>query len=71
MRPFNAIEMLCKRALADDSKSAGYHFYETTKGFHFRSFESMCVDSRGMPREVKQEFNYMPMNTDDKSLVVI
>jgi hypothetical protein len=66
MRPFKAIEMLSKRALSDqtESNSAGYHFYETTKGFHFRSFESMSVDSRGMPREVKQEFNYMPINTD-------
>ena len=68
MRPFKAIEMLAKRALADqtESSSAGYHFYQTTKGFHFRSFESMCVDSRGNPREVKQEFNYMHMNTNDK-----
>jgi len=66
LRPFKAIEMLAKRALADqtESSSAGYHFYQTTKGFHFRSFESMSVDSRGIPREVKQEFNYMPMNTD-------
>jgi len=66
MRPFKAIEMLAKRALADqtESTSAGYHFYQTTKGFHFRTFESMSVDSRGIPREVKQEFNYMPMNTD-------
>jgi len=65
MRPFKAIQMLSNRALADqtDSSSAGYHFYQTTKGFHFRSFESMCVDSRGLHREVKQEFNYMPMNT--------
>ena len=55
--------MLSARALGDDSKGAGYHFYQTTKGFHFRSFESMCVDSRGLHREVKQEFNYMPMNT--------
>jgi len=65
--PFKAIEMLCKRALADDSKGVGYHFYQTTKGFHFRSFESMCVDSRGNPREIKQEFNYhQGINTDDK-----
>jgi len=63
--PLKAIEMLSTRALADDSKGAGYHFYQTTKGFHFRSFESMCTDSRGNPRDVKQEFNYMPMNTDD------
>ena len=54
--------MLSLRALGDDSKGAGYYFYQTTKGFHFRSFESMCVDSRGNPREIKQEFNFMPMN---------
>ena len=65
-RPFDAINMLSARALGDDSKGVGYHFYQTTKGFHFRSFESMCVDSRGNPREVKQEFNYMHMNTNDK-----
>ena len=63
--PLKAIEMLSTRALGDDSKGAGYHFYQTTKGYHFRSFESMCTDSRGNPRDVKQEFNYMPMNTDD------
>ena len=73
LRPFKAIEMLAKRALADqtESSSAGYHFYQTTKGFHFRSFESMSVDSRGIPREVKQEFNYMPMNTDSEITGVI
>jgi len=61
--------MLCKKALADDSKSAGYHFYQTTKGFHFRSFESMCADSRGNPREIKQEFNYMPMNLNNEKVL--
>ena len=65
--PFKAIEMLSRKALADDSKSAGYLFYQTTKGFNFRSFESMCVTSTGAPRKAKQEFNYMPsMNTDEK-----
>jgi hypothetical protein len=73
LRPFRAIEMLSKRALADqtESSSAGYHFYQTTKGFHFRSFESMCVDSRGLPREVKQEFNYMPINTNPSTIDLV
>jgi len=68
MAPIEAIMMLCDKALADDSKSAGYRFYQTTKGFHFRSFESMCADSRGMPREFKQEFNYMPMNNPNEQI---
>lgn len=69
-RPFGAIELMQQRALADDSKSAGYYFYQTTKGFHFRSWESMCVDVRGNPRTPKQTFKYMPMNvntTGDKA----
>jgi hypothetical protein len=64
MKPFKAIEMLCTKALADNSKSAGYYFYQTTKGFHFRSFESMCVDSNGIQREPRQIFNYVVANQD-------
>jgi len=73
MKPFQAIEMLAKRALADqtESSSAGYHFYQTTKGFHFRSFESMCVNAYGQPRQVKQEFNYMPINLRDPQITDI
>ena len=67
-RPFGAIEMMQQKALADDSKSAGYYFYQTTNGFHFRCWDSMCVDSRGNPRPVKQIFNYMPMNITDPEL---
>ena len=54
MKPFDAVNMLCNRALAEneDGKagSVGYFFYETTKGFQFRSWESMCADARGNPR---------------------
>jgi len=63
-RPYGAIELMQQRALADDSKSAGYFFYQTTKGFHFRSWESMCADVRGNPRTPKQTFKYMPMNVN-------
>ena len=68
LEPFQAIKMLCKRALADDSKSAGFFFFETTKGFHFRSFESFCVDSRGNPRPVKGVFRYNQVNMSDSNL---
>jgi hypothetical protein len=70
LTPFSAISMLSNKAIADqtNSKSVGYYFYQTTKGFYFRSFESMCVNSNGVPREVKQEFNYMVANVDEKVL---
>ena len=64
--PFAAIGMLCQRSLPDraNSKGVGYLFYETTKGFHFRSWESLCVDSNGDQREVKQHFRYVQGNVD-------
>ena len=42
-RPFDAIQMICDKALSKNGKGAGYYFYETTKGFHFRSWESMVA----------------------------
>ena len=65
--PFSAIKMIQDRAMADDSNSVGYFFYETPRGFHFRSWESMCVDSRGNPRVAKQSFEHMPVNMTDES----
>ena len=67
LHPFQAIHMIQSRAMADDSQSVGYHFYETPRGFHFRSWESMCVDSRGNPRVAKQSFEYMNVNVSDES----
>ena len=68
LRPFDAIKMLARKALANNSNSVGYYFYETTKGFHFRSWESMCVDEMGNPRPVKQVFRYMPMKIKDPEI---
>ena len=42
MRPFDAINMIAKKAIPQNSRGGvGYYFYETTKGFNFRSWESM------------------------------
>ena len=67
LHPFNAIKLIQDRAMADDSQSIGYFFYETPRGYHFRSWESMCVDSRGNPRVAKQSFEYMQGNMTDES----
>ena len=65
IKPFSAISMLCRRAMAEDSNSVGYYFWETTKGFHFRSWESLCVNKNGEPRYPKRILRYMPMNITD------
>ena len=68
LNPFAAIGMMCQRALPDiyRSKGAGYLFYETTKGFHFRSWESLCVHKNGDLRDAKQYFRYVQSNIDRK-----
>ena len=66
LRPFGAIDMISARALPRNSKSAGYLFYETTKGFHFRSFESLLYTSAGVRRKAKQTFRYMPKNVAEE-----
>ena len=66
LRPFSAIDFLCSKAMPSNSKSAGYLFYETTKGFHFRSFESLLYTSAGVKRTAKQTFKYMPANVSDE-----
>jgi len=66
LNPFAAISMICKRSLPEieRSRGAGYLFYETTKGFHFRSWESLCVDKGGNLRDAVQFFRYVQGNRD-------
>ena len=64
LTPFDAIGLLAKRALPEKNEGAGYLFYETTKGFHFRSWQSLCVDEVGLPREPIQKFRYIQVPLD-------
>ena len=66
LNPFSAIRMICKRSLPEiqGTKGVGYMFYETTKGFHFRSWESLCVDKGGHERDAVQNFRYVQGNQD-------
>ena len=69
LNPFAAIELISRRSLADERNGAGYHFYETSKGFHFRSFESMCTEKNGQPRDIKQVFRYFMGKMVDENLI--
>lgn len=45
MKPFKAIEMMCRQSNSKNYKSSPtYFFYETTKGFHFRSIDGLCSE---------------------------
>ena len=66
MRPFDAINMIAKKALPEKSDGVGYYYYETTKGLYFRSWENMVSVRGSYDRPIKQEFYYMPMNIVDE-----
>ena len=68
MRPFDAINMIAKKTLPEKSGGVGYYFYETTKGLYFRSWDNMVSVKGSYDRPIKQEFYYMPMNVDDKTI---
>ena len=68
MRPFDAINMIASKSMPGKSGGVGYYFYETTKGFNFRSWENMLSVNGQSRRDIKQEFNYMPMNITDPDI---
>ena len=70
MRPYDAINMIAKRSLAQKSGAVGYYFYETPKGIYFRSWDNMVSVKGSYDRPIKQEFYYMPMNTSHDNTVI-
>ena len=60
VRPFDAINLLASKALSKNAKGSGYYFYETTKGFHFRSYESMLSLQGTYPRDEIVTLSYEP-----------
>ena len=68
LRPYDAINMIARKSLPEKSNGVGYYFYETTKGIYFRSWDNMVSVKGSYDRPIKQEFYYMPMNVDDKTI---
>ena len=60
LRPFDALNLLSRKALSGNAKGAGYFFYETAKGFHFRSYENMLGYLSTESREPVRIFKYFP-----------
>ena len=72
LRPFDAINMIAKKALPEKSNGTGYYFYETTKGLYFRSWDNMVSVRGSYNRPTKQVFFYieagfaLPDSNDDE-----
>jgi len=62
LSPFNAISLIANSSIPAEAPNGtvGYYFYETTKGFHFRSWTSMVSNMGYNDRPVKQVFYYQP-----------
>ena len=41
LHPLDAINQVCSRAISKKTNTPSFFFYETSQGFHFRSFDSM------------------------------
>ena len=69
LNPFAAINMIADRSVSDKSGGVGYYFYETTGGFHFRSWASMITNQGEFARAPRQQFYYQPlkMGSDSKA----
>ncbi len=65
LKPLKTIKFLAEQAVSDKYKNAGYLFYETTKGFNFRSFESMMAMSGTTARPSIEKYAMQPANMRD------
>ena len=60
LRPLDAVNMLASKSLSKNSNAVGYYFYETTKAFYFRSYESMLSLKGEYQRKEKITVTYRP-----------
>ena len=63
LKPYDAINFLCSQAKSKKFRvNAGYKFYETSEGFHFRSLDSM-MGLDGQFKEVPPKWRFEPQIT--------
>ena len=58
VRPFEAIDMLARKAVSGKYENAGYLFYETKEGYQFRSIESLLAVGGAVARPAKWSYNF-------------
>ena len=57
LKPLEAIKFLCSKSIAGKYNNAGYLFYETSKGYNFRSLESMLAMNGTVARPTRWNYN--------------
>ena len=61
--PLDTIKFLCKESVSKKFKSAGFFFYETSDGFHFKSLENMISNPSGAAKRAIAEYSNTPKIT--------
>jgi len=67
LNPFDAIDMIAQKSVAEKSNGVGYYFYETTSGYYFRSWASMITNQGNFARPARQQFYYQPQKMSSHS----
>ena len=62
LKPFAAIDMLARKAVSDKYMNAGYLFYETYDGYHFRSIESLLATNGSNIRPSRWKYQMQQQN---------
>ena len=57
IKPLETIQEVAKLSESKNFENAGYLFYETGTGFHFKSYESMFCDASGRARDVRAKYS--------------
>ena len=65
LKPFKAINYLATQCTAGKYNNAGYVFYENSKGFHFRSLESLMAMGGSVARPTRWNFQTQIVQTQD------
>jgi len=68
LKPLNAITLMGQSAISGLYNNAGYLFYETSQGFHFRSVESMLALGGASARPTSFKYSYQITNTQTKDV---
>ena len=58
--PLDTIKFLCKESVSKKFKSAGFFFWETSDGFHFKSLENMITNPSGVAKRAIAQYTNSP-----------
>ena len=65
LRPFDCIDQVSQFSVSMKFENAGYYFYETSRGFNYRSLESMLAVESNTARPAVARFRPKPANVSD------